>query len=210
MPATIPVTTPLVALIATLVLPVLQLPPDDGSLSVVVAPTHTCSVPFIPGGYAPTVTTADAMQPAALVNVIPEVPVATPVIIPEEVIVATAVVALLQVPADVSLTDVVKPGHTTSVPEIAPGKPFTVTISLRVQPSEEVNVMIAVPTEKPLTTPNVKLTGATVILLLLQVPAEESVRLVVEPTHTVAIPLMDGGNGFTTTVAVVKHPLGIV
>ena len=48
-------------------------------------------------------------------------------------------------------------------------------------------------------------------LLLLQVPPEGvALSVVVKPTHTLAVPEIDDGDGFMVTVVVVKHPVGNV
>ena len=61
-PLTFPLTLPTVA---TSVLLLLQAPPVVWSLSAVVAPEHTDSVPSIGGGSAFTVTVVRAVQPVA-------------------------------------------------------------------------------------------------------------------------------------------------
>lgn len=50
-------------IVATKVLPLVQVPPVVALVSVVVAPTHTVKVPVGAGGLALTVTTVEAMQP---------------------------------------------------------------------------------------------------------------------------------------------------
>ena len=63
-PADMPVTTPVTgSTVPTAVLLLLQLPPGDEELSVVVRVTHTLAVPVIVPGPALTVTTAVAKQP---------------------------------------------------------------------------------------------------------------------------------------------------
>ena len=64
-----------------------------------------------------------------------DVPADTPVTIPVEPIVATAVLPLAQAPpVDASLNEVVAPWHTAAVPDIAAGNPLTVTIVVARQP----------------------------------------------------------------------------
>lgn len=61
-----------------------------------------------------------------------DIPVVTPV---DELIVATAVVLLLQVPDGVaSLSAVVRPWHTVRVPAIAAGNGLTVNADVVIQP----------------------------------------------------------------------------
>ena len=60
MPVTIPVVEPTVA---TVVLSLVQMPPEVASLSKVVRPTHAAGVPVIGAGTGLTVTTTVAIQP---------------------------------------------------------------------------------------------------------------------------------------------------
>lgn len=64
MPAEEPVTTPVPAPTVAQLPLVLQVPPTDGSLSVVVEPIHTAGVPEIGAGNGLTVTTRVLEQPA--------------------------------------------------------------------------------------------------------------------------------------------------
>lgn len=103
------------------------------------------------------------------------VPAVTPVMVPLVLIVATDGVLLLQVPpVVVLLTVVVCPTHTCSVPAIAAGSGFTVTVAVRIHPVPSEYVIVAVaavvlPVSTPLTVP-IPSTVATVVLLLAQVP----------------------------------------
>lgn len=66
------------------------------------------------------------------------------------------------------------------------------------------------PAATPVTTPLLVPTVASVTLLLVQVPVPVAfVNVVVNPTHTLAVPLMDAGNGLTVTAAVVKQPVAV-
>ena len=52
---------------------------------------------------------------------------------------------------------------------------------------------------------------ATAGVALLHVPpAVALLSVVVEPTHTLVVPVMAAGSGLTVTVAVTAHPVGIV
>ena len=63
--------------------------------------------------------------------------------------------------------------------------------------------MVVVPTDIPLTTPVDEPMDAIEASLLLHVPeVVEFVSVVLEPTHTLAVPPIDAGTGFTLTVAV--------
>ena len=72
-PAVTPVTLPVASMVATAVLLLLQVPPAKLSLSILVPPTHSLSVPVIAGitGAALTVSVwvTDVGQPSALVTV---------------------------------------------------------------------------------------------------------------------------------------------
>ena len=79
-------------------------------------------------GNAFTVTVAFTAQPVPNVYDITDVPADTPVTTPPALIVATAGVALLQVPPAVaSANTVVKPAQTLNVPVMTAGSGFTVT-----------------------------------------------------------------------------------
>ena len=63
--------------------------------------------------------------------------------------------------------------------------------------------MSVVPPAIPVTIPVVEPIVPTAAVLLLHVPAEASVSVVVLPTQTVFVPLIEPGNGFTVTTATV-------
>ena len=67
--------------------------------------------------------------------------------------------------------------------------------------------MVEVPADTPLTTPVPGATVATVVVLLLQVPPPASLNVVVDPTHTDAVPDIDDGNALTVTIIVAKQPV---
>jgi hypothetical protein len=72
-------------------------------------------------------------------------------------------------------------------------------------------VIVAVFAATPLTTPVEEPTVAVVTSLLLHVPPDAaSVKPVVKPTHTVAMPVMAGGSAFTVTVVVAVQPVAKV
>ena len=126
MPVTIPVPAPIVA---TPVLLLLQLPPTDGLVRVIVAPWHTLAIPDMGAGIPETVIVAVAIQPVANVYVIVAVPADTPVTTPvDEPIEAIAVLLLLQLPPPLpSLKVVVAKRNTVMVPVMEAGKALTVT-----------------------------------------------------------------------------------
>jgi hypothetical protein len=65
--------------------------------------------------------------------------------------------------------------------------------------------MVAVPAATPPTVP-----AATVAIAVLPLvhtpPATPSLRLVVNPVQTLAVPLMAAGEAFTVTTVVTEHP----
>jgi hypothetical protein len=122
-------------IVATPVLALVHVPPVGVELNVVVAPVHTLIVPVMAVGCVLTVTAAAAKQPPVNVYVIFDVPELTPVTIPVLPIVATPVLALVQVPPDgEELNVVVAPVHTLIVPVIAVGCVLTVTTAAAKQP----------------------------------------------------------------------------
>ena len=136
MPAIRPATVPVALMLAIVVLLLLHAPPLVRSPSTVVASEHREKVPVIAYGSGFTVTVACAMQPVvAAVYVIVAVPGAAPVIAPvADPAVATVVLPLLQVPAP-SLSVVPDPEHIVSIPPMAGGNAFTVTMVLVLQPA---------------------------------------------------------------------------
>ena len=135
-PFAMALTTPVVKpMVATPTVLLFHVPPPTASESVVLLPAHNANVPVI-GANGFTVTTAEAVQPAAVVYTMVDVPPATPVTTPVPTpMVATPVVPLFHVPPPAaSASVVVLPWHTLSVPVIA-DIGFTVTIALVVQPA---------------------------------------------------------------------------
>ena len=65
--------------------------------------------------------------------------------------------------------------------------------------------MVELPAVTPATVPEVPTVAFA--LLLLQVPLPvASLRVVAEPAHTLIVPVIAAGNGFTVTVAVTLQP----
>jgi hypothetical protein len=136
-PAAMPVTSPDEApTVATVVLPLVQLPPASASLNVVIDPAHTASVPAMADGNGLTVTTACAMQPVAvLVKVMIAVPADIPEKRPVDPTVAVLVLSLVQVPGILTSDKIVdEPAHKVLIPVIAAGNGFTVTALVALQP----------------------------------------------------------------------------
>ncbi len=138
-PGFIPLTVPVKFTVAIPVFPLLHVPPVVRSLNKVVAPGHMLKPPVMTAGSGLTVTVTLVLHPVtADVNVIADVPLATPLTIPlAEPIVATAVLPLLHVPLP-SVSVVVPPAHRVVMPLIVGGGAFTVTVvvTLQLAPSE--------------------------------------------------------------------------
>lgn len=135
-PVTDPVARPTVAFV---VLPLIQVPPDDVLDSVASEPTHTTCSPVMAGGAEFTVTTAVRAHELDNVYVIVVVPVATGDIDPAVEIVATPCVLLDHVPPVGEDERVVVPaGHSARIPLIAAGILFTVTSAVALHPVESV------------------------------------------------------------------------
>ena len=116
-------------------------------------------------------------------------------------------------PTVASLKVVVRPTQTESIPVIEDGEVFTVTTAVEKQ-LPTVYVIVGVPAATPPTVPAPApdaMTVAWAVLLLLQMPAAvASLRTVVRPVHTVCVPVMLAGCGFTVTKTEVEHPVGKV
>jgi hypothetical protein len=140
------------------------------------------------------------------------VPAAIPETTPEEnPTVALPVLLLLQVPvAGVELNVVNDPTHTAKVPEIDEGSAFTVTTIVVAHP-DEVNapVIVVVPANKPVTTPEA-LTVATAVLLLDHVTPPDELKVMEEPSHTEVGPVIAVGAALMVIPAVIIHPAGLV
>jgi hypothetical protein len=130
-PAVTPVTTPAFVMVATAVLLLVQVPPVFG-VTFAVVPTHTAVAPANTGS-AFTVKLTVAEQPVDVcVNVRVTVPAVKPVTTPAFVIVATAVLLLVQVPPVFGVTFAVEPMHNAVAPPKvgAPGTTLITTFAL--------------------------------------------------------------------------------
>jgi len=153
-PPLIPVTIPEVDPTVPTDIPLLlQVPPGVELANAIVEPTHTDDGPVIALGVVLTDTTLVLKQPVVNVNVILAVPTVTPDTEPVVETVAIATELLDHVPLPAQVKTVVFPTQTALLPEIAPGLPLTVTITLRKQPVPAVYVILTVPTATPETTP---------------------------------------------------------
>jgi hypothetical protein len=124
--------------------------------------------------------------------------------------VAMPVLLLLHTPPPTpSLSKIVLPIHTAVVPPMAVGARFTVIVLLTVQLPPREYVISDVPADMPVTIPVEKPIVATPVLLLVQPPPPTpSLRVISDPAHTVAGPLMAVGDGLTDTVVVTRQPVG--
>ena len=126
-----PVDEPIVAIELLLLL---HAPPAVVSFKFIVEPTHTGFVPVI-AVIGLTVTIVVVKQPVLSKYVIVVVPAAIPVTLPDDPIVAIAVLLLLHEPLpDALLNVVVKPTHTFAMPEMAVGNGLIVTTDVALQP----------------------------------------------------------------------------
>jgi len=156
-----------------------------------------------------TVTCATRLHVFVHVYVMFDVPPDTPVTIPlDEPTVAFAPWLLNQVPpASVLDSVVVAPWHTVSVPVIAAGNGFTVTIAVLIQPPLPVYVMLVVPAVTPVTTPEVTPIVATDgVALVHEIPPGRMLYTTfVLPIHTGTLPLIAAAPPLTVIGFVLQH-----
>ena len=192
-----PVPTPALVLLALHTpLPVVQ-------LSVVVNPAHTIIVPVIAAGTGFTVTVFVLMQPVGKVYVIIEVPADTPVTIPDDEPTVALPLPALHAPLPVlSLSVVPEPAHTIALPVIIDGSGLTVTTAVALQPVVNAYVINEVPAITPVTNPVALPTLTAPAPALHTPPLTLSFNVVVNPAHTLSVPVITVGLGFTVMVAV--------
>jgi hypothetical protein len=88
---------------------------------------------------------------------------------------------------------------------------LAVTTAVAVQVVElAVKVIMDVPGDTPVTKPDPATTVAMVVVPLLQVPPVVSVNKVVDPWHTLKVPVIAAGNALTVTTFVLVQPPGSV
>jgi len=93
---------------------------------------------------------------------------------------------------------------------VSVGAAFTVTPVVALQPVLSVNVIIAEPVATGVTIPVAVPIVATEVLLLLQVLLPDtSLNVVVDPVHTVVVPVIAAGDAFTVTLAIALHPVPV-
>ncbi len=136
------------------------------------------------------------------------IPFTTPVAEPTDAIVEAL---LLHVPPETELVrEVVEVRHTESDPPMAAGCAFTVTTRVVFNPHHTVYVIVDVPAERPLTTPEAGSIVATEVLLLIHVPVfVVDASVVTAPSHTDAVPVIVAtvATAVTVLVAVAPHPV---
>ena len=202
-------------MVATPVLPLAHVPPEDASVRVMEKPpAQTVPGPLMLPGTGLTVNTVtDVQPPIGRVYVTAVVPEASAESMPEvEPIVAVTVLPLLHVPPMAgSVSGVNEPWHTGLVPTIASGEVLTVTTMVAIQPVGKVYVIIALPVDDAVTTPVAEPTGAIPLLLLLHVPpVVASLRLMTRPAQPLARPVIFAGSGLTVNSSVAVQPAGNV
>ena len=218
-PAAIPSTTPPLVTDATAGLLLAQVPPVVGD-KVVVEPIQILFTPvMLTMGEAFTVTAevgTDGQPVSELVKMNVTDPADTPVTTPAFVTVATAGLLLAHVPPVVGVSVVVLPTQMLLAPvTLATGKALTVTgdVATDTQPVVVlVKVNVTVPSDTAVTNPPL-VTVATAGLLLIQVPPEVGDKVVVEPTQTLAEPvILTTGMALTVTGAVgaETHPVVVL
>ena len=130
------------------------------------------------------------------------VPVAIPIL-------PIAILLLLQLPPPASLSVTAdEPTHTGMLPDMAAGRAVTFIVVVIEQPPVAVYMIVADPAVTGVTTPPA-FTFAIAVLLLTQLLAGvvASYRLVVDPRHTVVVPVIAAGNGLTTIFTVLAQPV---
>ena len=127
---------------------------------------------------------------------------------------ATDGTLLLQVPPGVpSVKLIVELTQTLLLlPTIETGVRLTVIMVFAIHPVGSVKVMVVVPGERPVTSPDTDPTVPTVVLLLLHAPLPEpSERVTVAPWHINPAPAaIADGNPLTVTLVVIRQPVGKV
>jgi hypothetical protein len=106
---------------------------------------------------------------------------------------------------------VVEPTHTARVPLIV-GSGLTVTMAVCWQPLLLVYVIVDVPALTPVTNPVAEIVATPMLdddQAFDAAAVAEPLNSVVEPTHTLRVPVIDG-RGLTVIIAVFWHPLLLV
>ena len=125
------------------------------------------------------------------------------------VIVATDPLELIQVPpVAVFVNVVVAPMHPKPAPDIVPGMPFTVIVTVAAVPHPVLYDIVLVPALIPVNKPVEGLIVAIDVALLLHVPPVSVLLSVVDaPAHTLVVPVIPAGPPLMVTASVAAgHP----
>lgn len=207
-PAEIPVTKPVLSMVATVASLLSHAPPTDG-LNVIKAPTHKLLEGRLTVGISLTVTVGVVLlNPVEVsVKVKVTVPAEIPVTNPALSIVATPTSLLNQVPPVPGLSVMVDPTHNLFDGSITVGRSFTATDAVvLIQPVVVfVKVNVTVPSAIPVINPPLVIV-ATPGSLLVQVPPALGFAVITLPTCNVAAGVLTVGNAFTVTVILARAP----
>jgi hypothetical protein len=198
-------------MLATVLDPLLHVPPTGVADNVEEEPAHITVVPVIGVGNGFMVTITVRLQPVAgSMYVITAVPAALPVTTPATLAtVATVRLLLLHVPVSGELDSrVVEPTHALGVPLIPTGRGLIVTSLCTRQPVGNIYEKATDPAESAFALPLKDTILAFVASEDSHVPiAVVLVKVAVVPTHIADVPDIGAGKGLTVTTADLKHPL---
>jgi hypothetical protein len=92
-------------------------------------------------------------------------------------------------------------------PVIEAGNALTVTVAVAVEPVLAVKVIVVVPADMPVTTPEDAPIVPTAVLLLDHEPGDEaSLSSELDPTQTERLPVIGAATAITVTWVTAKHP----
>ena len=121
-----------------------------------------------------------------------DVPIPAAVATPDDPMAITDGLLLIQEPPGVgSVSVAADPIHNDDgAPLIGSGATPTLTVAVAVQPGDSVYVIVVTPADTGVTSPDVELMLATLVVLLVQVPPVlASFIVMVPPTHTLGAPV---------------------
>ena len=129
-------------------------------------------------------------------------PALTPVTVPPLTVDTDGLLVLHVPPVVDSPNTTVDPAQTVVVPVIAAGVALTVTEAVTDPEPVTVYVMIDVPADTPVTTPELLIVATLVLPLVHVPPAVASASVVVVPEHSVVVPVTGATTGTTSSVMV--------
>jgi hypothetical protein len=209
-PCATPVTIPLVLMVATEALLLVQFPPVEGK-NALVAPTHIVLLPdnvIVGFGLTEIADVLSDSQPvAASMNFKVALPALNPTTIPEFVVLRIAVLLLIQVPPVAGYNVVVPPIHMDELPTtLTVGLLYTAMFGLfdETQPViASVNLNVTLPLLTAVIIPELLMVAIEVLLLSHVPPLLGSID-VVPPIHKAEAPMTDIlGLGLTVRKVVV-------